>query len=272
VKEPVLRPDDLRAWDAWRSAARLHARSPAHRRVVDQARRVAAAALEQSDRACCGVSGGKDSAVLGDLIRGLGAREVVMQSEKDDLDYPGEEAYVAALGARWGGPLEVVRPPVSPLGWLLEHAGAMHADSDVHSRAAELAKACFYRVMEAATAPYDTLFLGLRAAESGHRKKSRWSKGLLYTTVQRPWQRRCTPLGDWKGIDVYAYAEAHDLELFDVYRCVAFAHRLEPWTIRKSWWLPGSHSRNGQAAWLRRYYPSLFELFRRIFPDARAYT
>ena len=41
---------------------------------------------------------------------------------------------------------------------------------------------------------------------------------------------------------------------------------------RKSWWVPGSHSRWGGAAWLRHYYPSLYQQLAAWMPDAGAYT
>lgn len=77
-----------------------------------------------------------------------------------------------------------------------------------------------------------------------------------------------TPLADWRGIDVYAYAVSRGIELLPMYRCVGLMHDEDPWNIRKSWWVPGSHARWGGIAWLRRYYPSLYARLCRMLPDA----
>jgi hypothetical protein len=63
-------------------------------------------------------------------------------------------------------------------------------------------------------------------------------------------------------------------ELLPVYRCIGWLpeHRLKPWLIRKSWWLPGKSAAKGQVAWLRRYWPSLWERYRTWFPDAASFT
>lgn len=272
--EPRLRAEDHRAWNAWMKVVWLHGRTLAFRRAVDSAQRVASLALESAERPSLGLSGGKDSTCMAHLVGALAGRRLTVYSEKDDLDYPGEEEYVLRYGEAWGLQLEILRPPVSPTAWIEARAARMSGGEDVHGRSAGLSKACFYGVVEAAEAKHDVSFLGLRAEESAGRRAHRARRGLLYEVKSRPGLRRCMPIGDWKGIDVYAYAEAHGIELLHVYRCIGFLeeHRRNPALIRKSWWLPGKQARHGQAAWLRRYYPSLFEKFRRWFPDALSYA
>jgi hypothetical protein len=202
---------------------------------------------------------------------GLGA-DVLAVSEKDDLDYPGEEEYVRALAAAWGLRLEIVRPPVSPMAWLLERRGSLSAGEDVHGRSAGLSKACFYGVMEQANRGHDLVMMGLRAEESGHRKALRRGKGLVYHL--KTGQRRAIPIGDWTGLDVFAYLQAHDIEPLPVYRCCGWLpeHRHKPWMIRKSWWLPGAHAKHGGVAWLKRYWPSLFRTLTALTYDSRSYA
>ena len=272
--EPILRAEDHRAWDGWMRAARIHRRTRQYVRVVDTAKRVAAEALEKGVAPSVSYSGGKDSTALTHLVCvELGAApRVVVHSEKDDLDYPGEEAYVREHATAWGLRLNILRPPTSPVEWIAKRAARMSGDDDVHGRTAGLSKACFYGVMEAADREHDVSFLGLRMEESGVRKILLASRGLLYQLKSGLW--RCNPLGHWRGIDVYAYLDQHGIEPLSVYRCVGWLpeHRQNPALIRKSWWLPGIHARHGQTAWLRHYYPSLYERYRSWFPDAASFT
>lgn len=268
--EPALRAEDRRAWDAWMRTAAIHARTQQHRRAVDRARHVVEIALRQAPTWAVMWSGGKDSTVMTHLVTvDLGARVPVF-SEKDDLDYPGELAYVRHLAAIWGLDLRVLEPPISPATWFAEHAHELDLGGDIHGRAAELSKRCFYDVVESASAPFNGQFIGLRAEESRARRADRAVHGPLY--LRRSGQWRCTPLADWIGIDVYAYAESHGIELLDVYRCIAFMHSRTPWHLRKSWWVPGASGSHGGISWLRHYYPSLFERLRAWMPAASSLT
>lgn len=142
----------------------------------------------------------------------------------------------------------------------------------MHSRSAGLSRECFYGVMEEATRGYDMLFMGLRAEESIARMKNRRTRGLVYT--MKDGQRRSTPLGDWTGLDVFTYLQVHGIEPLPVYRCCSFLpeHRVRPWLIRKSWWIPGAHAKHGGVAWLRRYWPSLHEKLKGFTYDSSSYS
>jgi 3'-phosphoadenosine 5'-phosphosulfate sulfotransferase (PAPS reductase)/FAD synthetase len=267
TSEPILRAEDHAAWASWQRAASLHAKTRGYARRVDAARRVSEQALALEGSTALMWSGGKDSTVMTHLVCvGLGARVPVF-SEKDDLDYPGEREYVERLASAWGLDLRVLVPPVSPAQWLAENGRELDGASDLHSRAAGLSKACFYNVVESATRDVGTIFLGLRAEESRGRNANRAAHGLLYTRRSGQWV--CNPLGDWTGLDVFAYAVANDVELLHVYRCIALMHRHEPWHVRKSWWVPGKSAAYGGAVWLRHYYPSLFRQLCGWVPSAR---
>lgn len=249
-------------------SSRMHSRTAQHRRMVDAAKRVAGHALEQSERPAVSWSGGKDSTAMAHLVLSLDP-SVTLASEKDDLDYPGEESYVTELAARWSAKLEIIRPDVSPSQWISDNLDKIAIGDDFHSRAAGLSKACFYNVMERDNEKRDLVFLGLRAEESVHRLKNRAVNGLDYT--RRSGLRICTPLGDWRGIDVFTYLVGHDIEPLHVYRCIGFMHQREPWRLRKSWWIPGDQGKYGGVAWIRRYYPSLFQRLLEWFPRARSF-
>jgi 3'-phosphoadenosine 5'-phosphosulfate sulfotransferase (PAPS reductase)/FAD synthetase len=112
--------------------------------------------------------------------------------------------------------------------------------------------------------------LGLRSEESGIRRRVREMRGRCFRLASG--QLRCLPVADWSGLDVFAYAHSRNIELLPVYRCVALMHAREPWLIRKSWWLPGSHAAQGGVVWLRRYYPSLYDKMCALFGDTWQYT
>lgn len=272
--EPILRAEDHRAWEQWMRAVHLHQRSLDHARAVDRARREVERAAAAGAVRSVALSGGKDSSDLAHIVcvdRGIPA---VVVSEKDDLDYPGEEAYVRGLAVAWGLDLRIVHPATSPTEWIARRAAAMSGGEDIHGRSAGLSKACFYNVMEETDAEVGAAvtFWGLRAEESGRRRALLTAKGTTYQL--KSGVTRCHPLGWWRGIDVYAYAEAVGLELLPVYRCCGWLpeHRRDPSRIRKSWWLPGKQAAKGQVAWLRRYYPSLWERYRIWFPDAASFV
>jgi hypothetical protein len=96
----------------------------------------------------------------------------------------------------------------------------------------------------------------------------RQTRGLVYELRGRSGQVRANPLGDWNGLDVYAYAVSRGIELLPLYRCLGLMHAAEPWTLRKSWWLPGAGAARGQVVWLERYYPSLFRRLVSWLPGA----
>lgn len=270
--EPILSADDLDAWEVWRKAALIHASTRAFARRVQSAKDAVSRWLDQCERPCVSWSGGKDSTCMTHLVcveMGLRDRVTVL-SEKDDLDYPGEEQYVRDTAAAWGLRLQIVRPPVSPWGWLLANRHALGAGSEMHARSSGLSKACFYGVMEAADRPFDGVALGLRSDESATRRRVRDTRGRVYRLASG--QVRCLPVADWSGLDVFAYAHSRGVALLPVYHCIGMMHRDEPWMVRKSWWIPGSHAGSGGVQWLRRYYPSLYEKLCALFGDAWQYT
>lgn len=259
MNEPILRLEDLKAWETWRRTALVHARTDGHRRRVRVAIDVATAAFEETGGSIALMwSGGKDSTAMVHLVCAESGLSVVAVSEKDDLDYPGEDDYIERLASKWGLDLRIVRPPGSLIEWLENHSTELEAGEDVHGRSAALSKENFYDVIEAATEPFDGIFLGLRKGESHGRLMNRVTHGHTYR--RRDGKLVCQPLADWSGLDVMAYMAARDIEPLPVYRCVGFdpTHTAEPWRVRKSWWLPGAGARYGATAWLKHYYPSLY--------------
>ena len=269
MDEPRLDAHDRAAWDRLRVLAAMRARSAEHRRLVAAAQRIATRALSGGERPAVYWSGGKDSTAMAAIVLSIDPG-VQLVSEKDDLDFPGEEQYVIGLAKRWQARLEILRPAISPTQWIADHAAELAPDGDHHSRRAAVSKACFYELVERDNAYRDLAFLGLRAEESDGRRRARAANGLIYQ--RRDGLRVCCPLGDWTGLDVFAYLQMHDLEPFAVYRCCGYMHEREPWRIRKSWWLPGDRGKYGATSWLRRYWPSLYRRLVEWFPLAQGLT
>ena len=270
MNEPILTKADHEAWKTWMDTAETHAKTRSFRRAVDSTKTLMDRASNRLGKSVVAWSGVKDSTVMTHLVCvELGIPSTVL-CEKDDLDYPGEEDYVHRLGAEWGLNLRVIKPAVSPQAWVEARLATLLPGDDIHSRSAGLSKACFYHEMEAANRGFNAVMLGLRAEESGMRRELRNAKGRIYKLASG--QIRILPIANWSGIDVYAYAVSRGIELLPVYKCVGFMHADEPWRIRKSWWLPGSSTRFGQVAWLRRYYPSLYDKLVGWMPDARLFA
>lgn len=269
--EPVLSTEDIECWKMLERTSLLLSKTRTFQRRVDSARRAIDLWLPHCQRPAVSWSAGKDSTCLAHLV-GMehGAKHVTLLSEKDDLDYPGEEEYVCRYAAEWGMTLDLVRPEKSPWQWLVEHRHELGAGTEMHARSAGLSKACFYGVMETANKRYDGVALGLRSAESATRRKVRERRGRVFELSDGTW--RALPIADWKGEEVYAYAFSRGIELLPVYRCLGLMHRDRPWDLRKSWWIPGSHASAGGVQWLRRYYPSLYGKLRSLFADAFQYT
>lgn len=271
MSEPCLRPEDHAAWARWQIVARRHARTLQHLASVDRAKRIVAECLARTPNAAVMWSGGKDSTVLTHLVCvEMGRRELPVYSEKDDLDFPGERAYVEQLASSWAIDLRIIVPSMSPLDWVRAHRAELAAGDDLHSRAAGLSKECFYRVVEDATSQHTAILLGLRQEESRGRRMNRAKRGPTYRKRSGQWV--CCPIVDWTGLDVMTYLAAREIEPLPLYRCIAFAHASEPWRVRKSWWLPGQGANMGQMAWLRHYWPSLYIQARELVAHAGLYT
>jgi 3'-phosphoadenosine 5'-phosphosulfate sulfotransferase (PAPS reductase)/FAD synthetase len=268
--DPRLSVLDRDAWSRLMILARQRSKTLEFKAAVGKAKRLIDRLAVETERPAIMWSGGKDSTAMAHLaVVGVGLKAPVF-SEKDDLDYPGELDYVNSNGAAWGADLRVVVPEVSPKQWITSHSHEIGVCWDMHSRAAQMSKECFYSVIESASSAHDGIMLGLRAAESRARTVNRAAHGAMYR--KRNGQVVCCPLADWSGLDVFAYLESNGVEPFMVYRCIAFSNIRDPWNVRKSWWIPGDNARHGGVSWLRHYYPGLYRELLSWFERAQSYT
>lgn len=267
--EPRLTDDDAQVWSRWCATWRLHARTRTYASRVRKARERVRETFAKHERVCVAFSGGKDSRVMLELIdqeaRAL-RRDFEIMSHKDDCDYPGELEYVRRESARYGRELTVLTPAFSVAEWMAANARGV---DDFHSRASDLSDRAFYSLVTEYNARFDAVFLGLRADESHARRMNRRMRGTLYTKANG--ETISTPIADWRGNDVFAFALENEIELLPIYKCLAFANAREPWRIREAWWLPnGVAACLGGVAWLRRYYPSLYRQLCEWWPTARS--
>lgn len=244
-----------------------YARAPRHRRVVSEARDAIDFARDVGIDWRIGLSCGKDSTALALLCAEEGWRPRGV-SVKDDLDYPGEVAYLDALSRHTGIAVDVLTPP--SLRAFLAGEGASLLD-DLHGRTADLAAEHFYGLLDRhrAAAGYDGLLLGLRAEESRGRRLNRATHGDVYR--RRDGLTVAQPLANWSALDVHAFLATHDVPLLPVYLCLDEGD--DPFGIRKSWWLcGGGPAAHGHYGWLRRWWPEQWAAACQIDPAIGART
>lgn len=269
--EPVLTPEDRAIWSAYERQALAHSRTLVHARRVEAARRIAADFHAANPNGYLAWSAGKDSTALVHLVRVDRGLDVPAMSIKDDLDFPGEEEYLARWAGEWGVRLEIVRPAFSLQGFLRDRGSELDPSEDMHGRAAALSREGFYPLIDeyVARTGQRAVYLGLRAEESRGRARNLWTHGTCYE--RRDGIRVCQPLVRWRGVDVFSYLLARGIEPLAIYRCAAF-HGGDPSRVRKSWWVPGAHTSRGGMVWLKRYWPSLYRQLEELLPSAARFA
>lgn len=250
----------------WRRLYLMRSRLPVHRRQVEKAREVIREFLSLHPRACVNLSGGKDSTALAHLAWSVDLN-VQMVSEKDDMDFPGEREFVEGLKSQYGFNLEIISPPVKLWDIILEHDFM----EDIHSKGTDFSDKYFYGLLREYQNQnnINAVFLGLRAQESKGRAHNRAKNGHIY--FNKGWdQWVCQPLADWMAADVFAYLFSNDVPILDVYFKTLFVG--SPEQIRKSWVLPSARASQGQAVWLKYYYPEIFYRLCIVNPKLRSYV
>lgn len=262
----VPTPPDFGLRYPWPSVVR-HAMSAAHRARVATAKARLRETLALHPGARLGWSAGKDSTALAALCHETGL-SIPAFGEKDDLDYPAEVEYLRVLGARFGLPVEILTPDVSLLQFLKD--ARVSLVNDLHGQTAELSREHFYGLLKRhrKESGYDAVILGLRAGESRARKMNRRSHGWT-PTRESDGLTIASPLADWEDIDVHAYLASRDVPLMPLYLCVDVG--MDALRIRKSWFVAGGFAASigGHYAWLRRWWPDLWERIADLDPEVR---
>lgn len=251
------------AYYPWRTVA-MHAMTRGHRRRVDVARGRLLDALADDIDWRLAWSAGKDSTALAALIHDVGGMALAF-GQKDDMDYPGEDAYLLQLGASLGLPVTILRPVVKLADILRDHR--VDLTEDLHGKTAEMSREHFYGLIDAhrKNEGYTGVLWGLRAAESRGRLMNRRAHGWRYRRSDG--LDTAAPLADWLDIDVHAYLASRDVPLLPMYLCVD--QGMDALKLRKSWYVTGGFAASigGHYNWLRRWWPSLWELAVNISPS-----
>lgn len=266
MDEPILREEDLMEWEIWKDACLLHAKTAAFQRRLDRSASVVAEMEDRAPEAVVSWSMGKDSTAMTHLVceeMGITKRCVWRM---DDLCFPGERDYAATFCAAWSLEMDVVVPyrskreAFAAVGITDPGDVLLDGRKGLDSFKGQMAK---YWDEQG----HPGYYVGLRADESRGRRMNRRYRGMIYPKGQN---MVCQPLADWTGQDVFAYLFSRDIEPFGVYKCCAGR---DPTMIRLGGFLPAAQFvAQGEIAWLRRYYPSVYGDLLSFMPKGGLYV
>lgn len=256
---PVSDHPQLGAHYPWRAVS-LHGRTRRFQSLLD-------ATLRRLDEAAqhgpwdIGVSGGKDSTALALLVAHHG-QPASLTSCRDDLCWPGEDAYVRRLATHTGLALTEVRPVVS----FQERAAATGLLGGMEQRTRDSLSGPWFEALDDHAAHHRRgIMWGLRWEESRTRALNFGVRGWLYQRASGRWMAH--PLMTWTAWDVHAWLARCEVPIHPVYLCVDPG--VDPMPIRHSWFVRGGPGAQHHYTWLRRWWPELFDLAARIDPEVR---
>lgn len=233
-----------------RAGLALLARTNAHRRLVAQAERSIANALEVMKTPYVAFSSGKDSSVLLSLGR--------QQCPDLPAIYGDDEWRLPETDA-----LLVATPHLRRVALTVVHAEWFTANEEPPPEDTEWLDTT---PRWAAHLGYDGVFLGLRAEESARRRMYLRRVGVLYFGKKRQmWH--CNPLAWWTVDDVWAYLLSREVPYnaaYDVLERIGVpleAQRIGPFAVARALGY-------GQLAILKRGWPDLYNQFAARYPEA----
>lgn len=247
---PLPTRPDFGAWYPW-ATVRAHACTRSFGRRVDQARRILDA-LGDLDGWVASLSAGKDSTALA-LLLPPGTRAF---SVRDALCWPGEDWYLDQLARECSLRLERVEVEADLLEVARRTPGALTLPTE--DRRGPLSGPWF----RAADSVSGHRIWGIRAGENRGRLMNRIIRGHTYDRGDGV--RICAPLADWSALDVHAYLASRGIPPNPVYLCVD--PDADPFAMRHSWWVYGGPGFHHHYAWLRRWWPDLWDLAAEVDP------
>lgn len=196
IDSPRLHARDRSRWAECEREDALHARSAAFVRHVKRATVALLDFLNADEGGYCGVSWGKDSVVVADLVQRCAATLPLVWIRIDPIENPDCESVRDAFLRMWPSAryeeIQIVAPPKpGGVGWnwrgTLERGFA-----------------------EAVRRYGDRHVSGVRGEESATRK-------LRMKLHGESTEKTCAPIGWWSGADVFAYLHAHGLPVHPAY-------------------------------------------------------
>lgn len=235
-----------------------HSCTPRFARRIEQAEGLIREALRQRSAWCVAFSGGKDSAVVLDLVRRQAPETPVCWLD-DGWDYPETLQFLADTEQRLGiHILRVTSGVTSPFWAQVPYPG----DAPHYDHPSDMGFEDWKRAFNS--------FLGVRAQESGARRIHLRSHSPIYYSA--PWGHwSCCPLAAWSHEDVWAYIVSRGLPYNAVYDRLAELQvpleyrRVGPLTAWMVW-------DKGALAVLRAGWPELYNRFVAALPDIARYT
>jgi phosphoadenosine phosphosulfate reductase len=209
-------------------------------------------------------SGGKDSTALAHLVTRL-YPETEVWSEKDDCDFPGELEYVNIIAGKY---LFNLKLTYNDSLWQAIQEQKIDICEDLHSRGTSFSDQFFYSEVAKQEKLHDGCFLGLRDEESKARRLNTYMRSGLYQKNNGKYT--CNAIHHWSAVDVFSYLVSNEIPILDVYFKTKFIGH--PTKIRKSWMLPSHQASRGYCAWLRYYYPDVFEKLKTLHPEVKSYV
>jgi 3'-phosphoadenosine 5'-phosphosulfate sulfotransferase (PAPS reductase)/FAD synthetase len=251
----------------WKEYYLLHSQTDIFKKHLNQSIEIIKKFLDHTKdiNICVNLSAGKDSTVLVHLVNNI-CPNILVVSEKDDLDFPNELEYLNLLKEKYNLNLDIISPNIS----LWEAILKEDITNDIHSKGTNFSDEYFYGLLKShfLNKSITGAFIGLRAEESKGRSMNYRKNGFIY--FNKSWNNGewiCQPLALWSAKDIFAYLFLNDIPILDVYFKTKFIG--SPEKIRKSWVLPSHQASRGQALWLKWYYPDIFNKLAIIKPELR---
>ena len=268
--EPILREEDLQKWAMWKGTCLAHSMTSPFLKKLDASKKIIEAFSKKHPGAILSWSLGKDSTAMIHLAMlecGVQAEVFIMMD--DEISFPGSHEYIEKIEAQFNFKCTQLYAGISVIDWIVKNKIADPC-SDFHTKSSEIIQDTFFIPIDnfMKAKGYPGTYLGLRAEESKGRRMNRRVRGAAY--LKKNGEAICTPIVDWKGKDVYAYLFSRDIDPFHVYKCCGFYS--DPSRIRLDGWLAGEFSAQGEVAWLRHYYPSIYLRLASIMKGASQYV
>lgn len=251
--------------DYWKEIYTRHSQTDGYKRKVEKTVEILNEFFDLKIKSYGSISGGKDSTCIMDLLYKLD-NNFQFVTEKDDMDFPEEIPYINSFIPK-GYKIDIITPPIK----LWDVINEYNFCEDIHSKGTNFSDQFFYGLLKKYQKDneYKAVVLGLRAEESKGRLMNFKKNGHIY--YNKTWhQIVCQPIAHWLAKDVFAYLFSENLPILPVYFMSKFVE--SPENIRKSWILPSAQTNEGQAIWLKYYYPELFQKLCKKMPKLRSYV
>lgn len=231
IASPRHSTEDLKRWSYWTSVWEQHAQLRTFAKHIDRSE-AALLSFTGAHPCYCGVSWGKDSVVVAELVQRLVPR-VPLVWVRVDPDHNPDCLLVRDEFLRRYPSCRYDEIPVR------RAAGAYRAHGTLEQGTRLAAQRYGARYVS-----------GVRAEESGARKHRMTAHGESTAST-------CAPIGWWSGDDVFAYLLQRGLPIHPAYACLLDGH-LDPRRVRVSP-LGGDRGQRtgdgfGRSEWEERYY------------------